>query len=303
MANEAHLAILRRGVKEWNRWRKNHPLAKYDLRKPERRTLLPTNKIQIIAKVTLADLSHSVSEYDPFSPTFDLSDSDLRGVDLANADLRGVDLSEANLRGANLSYAHLERANLSKADLRDANLSHGSLRRANLRETKLDGVDLREADISESNLSQTDLRQVLLASENDFSPTGHFLDLATCEGIESARLRPGFLEAYIERVFCFANREVTERDYFSLGDIVSTALKRIRSLRLLLRDSEPPPEIVDLTREISAELIRYLAKATCDVSYQTGGRLEFRSTYSLQQSTLGRRGNYGHIQVRRQHYC
>src|SRR5262245_34604929 len=64
MSNKKHVALLKKGVAAWNKWREEKP-------------------------DTLPDLSGA-----------DLSDADLSGADLSDADLSGVNLNRANLTGA-----------------------------------------------------------------------------------------------------------------------------------------------------------------------------------------------------------
>jgi uncharacterized protein YjbI with pentapeptide repeats len=90
MANDEHVAILRRGAAAWNALR-----AEQD---------------------TMPDLSGVGLR------GLDLSGFDLSGTDLRNADLRGTNLSQANLSGA-----HLERANLFKAVFDGADLERAFL--------------------------------------------------------------------------------------------------------------------------------------------------------------------------------
>jgi uncharacterized protein YjbI with pentapeptide repeats len=146
MANLEHVAQLKEGVTEWNRWRESHP------------ELFP-------------DLSDA-----------DLSGADLSGADLSDADLSGAHLSSANLSGANLSGAHLSSANLSGACLSGANLGRAYLRRADLRGADLRGADLsrgpklsdadfsfttlNDADFSLANLSDADLSGAHLIGAN-----------------------------------------------------------------------------------------------------------------------------------------
>jgi len=66
MANEEHLAILKKGVEEWNTWRKENPYVRPDLS---------------AANLRMADLSGA----------------DLRGVHLIYADLSGANLSRARV--------------------------------------------------------------------------------------------------------------------------------------------------------------------------------------------------------------
>jgi Pentapeptide repeats (8 copies) len=101
MANDEHIAMLRKGVDAWNEWRKANP----DIR--------------------------------PHLPEADLSSADLSGAHLTSANLSSANLSGADLSGAHLTSAHLSGANLSGADLGSAylhwaNLSGADLSRANL---------------------------------------------------------------------------------------------------------------------------------------------------------------------------
>ncbi len=81
MANEEHLAILRQGSRQWNRWRAEH------------RILQP-------------DLSGA-----------DLSGANLRGMALKRANLSGAHLSGAEFYGADLSEANLTGADLRETRL------------------------------------------------------------------------------------------------------------------------------------------------------------------------------------------
>ena len=84
MANSEHLEILKRGVEQWNKWRKEHPDERTDLRAVK------------------------------------LTGRDLRGANLVGADLRGANLGRANLGGANLTGANLYGTALSGADFTEA---------------------------------------------------------------------------------------------------------------------------------------------------------------------------------------
>jgi hypothetical protein len=126
-ADPAHVAVLERGVKHWNKWRKANP------------------------------------EIQPQLLEIDLRDAQLPGVDLRGADLRGALLSNANLSGANLNKtdfyrASLWRANLSAANMMEADLSSTNLNGAVLRGTDLTRTNLRfarlvGADVSEATFS------------------------------------------------------------------------------------------------------------------------------------------------------
>jgi hypothetical protein len=113
MANPEHLEILRRGVEAWNKWRREHPDVRPDLRHADFR------------RVRRAGF---------FYATF--SGADLTSADLFDANLRGVDLPGADLSGASLDYADLSGADLSGADFTYATLSHTTFADNDLSEVK-----------------------------------------------------------------------------------------------------------------------------------------------------------------------
>ena len=91
MADEQHVALLRRSVEEWNRWRVENPQAVPDL-----------------ADAGLRGL--------------DLSGANLAGAELTGADLRGTILKGSSLAGTALAEANLFKAVLDGADLDRADL-------------------------------------------------------------------------------------------------------------------------------------------------------------------------------------
>jgi uncharacterized protein YjbI with pentapeptide repeats len=121
MANEEHVARLKKGVVSWNVWRDENR----DVR--------------------------------PYLRGADLRGANLQFANLEGADLGGANLAAANLFEANLGDANLGEANLSKAYFGEANLGGADLRRAVLREADLRGADIREADLHEADLSGANL--------------------------------------------------------------------------------------------------------------------------------------------------
>ena len=121
MVNEEHLAIVKHGVASWNKWRKQNPHNKINLREARLRGL------------------------------------DLHRIDFTDANLSGSDLSGANLRGAHLNRVNLNSANLSGADLYGAQLRGANLRKADLRGADLRKADLTGADLSLANFRGADL--------------------------------------------------------------------------------------------------------------------------------------------------
>ncbi len=106
MANQEHLAILKQGVKVWNKWREEHSDIQPDLSD---------------ANLYQANLYQA-----------NLSKANLHEANFYQANLHEANLSEASLGYAHLTYANLSKADLSKADLRrsslvDTNLSYATL--------------------------------------------------------------------------------------------------------------------------------------------------------------------------------
>ena len=223
MADPEQIAILEKGVAEWNAWRgdgqytvinlRNAKLSKADLRDADLRHANLEG-----ANLRAADLSGA-----------ELRDADLRDADLRHANLEGANLRAANLRGANLDHAELRNADLrgatvsfewgdmrapslriadlrnadlrnatlERADLSGANLTHANLVEAILRDTKLrgailHGANLRAADLRDANLNRAKLNG---ADLSDAILDGAILDGAYLDGanLSHARLSGTFL--------------------------------------------------------------------------------------------------------------
>jgi uncharacterized protein YjbI with pentapeptide repeats len=145
VANQQHLDILKRGVKTWNQWRKEHVHIQPNLSDADLTTITAENP---------SPHYHQKSNF--LHANF--SNANLSGAELSGTHLSYADLSGANLSGTGLWYSSLERANLSGANLNGTGLRYASLERANL-----NGINLRDADLNGVNLSETDL------SGRDFS--------------------------------------------------------------------------------------------------------------------------------------
>jgi hypothetical protein len=126
MANDEHIAQLKKGVAAWNAWR------------DENRNILPDLHRANLSKANLsgADLRNA------YLIEANLDEADLSGADLSGALLIWATLSEANLSGANLSGAKLMNAHLLQTNLSGANLSGALLLHATLVQTDLTGADL-----------------------------------------------------------------------------------------------------------------------------------------------------------------
>jgi uncharacterized protein YjbI with pentapeptide repeats len=142
MANEEHLAILRRGVEAWNTWREERLDVRPDLRGVDLRGV----------DLRVVDLRGA-----------DLSWANLRGANLRGASLRGADLSWANLIETNLIETNLIETNLREAELREATLNRATLNQATLSRADLSGADVSWSNLIEANLSGADLRRANLS--------------------------------------------------------------------------------------------------------------------------------------------
>jgi uncharacterized protein YjbI with pentapeptide repeats len=147
MANDEQLAILRKGVRVWNEWRKEHRRTPVDL---QRADLYAANLIE--ANLIDADLGEA-----NLSEAY-LTGTKLRGAHLAGADLCGTYLAGADLTGADLYKANLTEANLMTAELNGASLWRANLWRAHLSRSKLDSTSLAEAALYYTAFNLTSLK-------------------------------------------------------------------------------------------------------------------------------------------------
>lgn len=214
MEQADHLAILKQGVANWNRWREQ--------RRESRLNLSGVNLVGIDlhgvqldrVRLTRAKLRNANLNGADLSGAYlrgaDLRDANLEGADLEDADLVAADLRRVRVRGAAISNANLEQANLSHTDLSErllvgtklskarltkTCLREASLNLADLHGTDLSGADLQGADLTGANLSQAnldgaDLRNAILVDAHliDADLTGSDFTEAICEGTTFAGL-------------------------------------------------------------------------------------------------------------------
>jgi hypothetical protein len=131
MANDEHVALLKKGVAAWNAWHRKNPRVRVDLSG---------------ANLRKANLNNA-----------DLSGANLSGADLSGASLGAAHCSAANFSGANLSGAYLSGAYLGAANLSEANLNGANLMGASLDSTNLSLASLRGAKLYYARLLYTDL--------------------------------------------------------------------------------------------------------------------------------------------------
>jgi uncharacterized protein YjbI with pentapeptide repeats len=186
MANPKHLKILKQGLNEWNRWRKEHPNIKPDLFEANLKRADLSGANLIGADLSVVNLEGAeLSEADFRWAT--LSEGDLSGAiliraKLFEADLSGADLSGAILRGADLTRANLWGANLNGADFNEANLLG-----ANLREADLIGADLIGADLIGANFSGADFIGANLSEAIIWGTTFGDNDLGSVKGLSTLK--------------------------------------------------------------------------------------------------------------------
>lgn len=178
MANKRHLGTLKQGVEAWNKWRKENPaikpnlrgaylvgaqLAGVDLRRTDLVGVDLSGAYLIEADLELADFFRAnLSNAYLWGADLTLADltmANLRGADLSGAYLNGTHLPSAQLNGANLNEAHLRGVDLSVAQLRGAYLTRAGLQDADLNMADLCDAELYGADLSGADLSDTDLRR------------------------------------------------------------------------------------------------------------------------------------------------
>jgi hypothetical protein len=158
MANKEHVGRLKRGVGEWNSWRKDSTEV------PNLSEAKLSGADLLGANLTRAILSGAI-----------LIRANLYRANLIAADLFGAHLSEASLIGAHLSGANLSKADLSGAKLRQASLIGADLSGADLGGADLGGADLSEADISGANLSEAKVGRTVFGN----------VDLSVARGLDA----------------------------------------------------------------------------------------------------------------------
>jgi uncharacterized protein YjbI with pentapeptide repeats len=146
MANDEHVAMLRKDVDAWNKWRLENPQVRVNLSFANLREANLRRANLTGANLREADLSGAI-----------LNVANLREADLSGATLRGAILNVANLTEADLRQADLRQADLRVATLNDAYLFKADLSGAILSGAKLIAADLFKADLSGADLSGVNL--------------------------------------------------------------------------------------------------------------------------------------------------
>jgi uncharacterized protein YjbI with pentapeptide repeats len=155
VANDEHLALLRRGSAVWNEWRERNPGIMPDLSGADLRDSKLRRANLRDAKLNGADLSGAnLNEADLCEA--DLSRAILQAARLYRANMALAVLTAADLRDAFLEMAELHKANLTGADLAGAALNRANFEGANLTGARLTGANLLKTDFIEAVLNETD---------------------------------------------------------------------------------------------------------------------------------------------------
>lgn len=164
MANEEQVALLKKGRKVWNEWRKENPNIEIDL----------SGANFVNANFAFTNLSGANLAYANLAST-NLGGTKLNKANLFKANLSFATFSYTKLSYANLSFASFNFAHFLKTNLYKANLSSAIFISAKVRCTvfnfaNLDNADLRrstfsdEASLVSTNLSKADLQDASLIS-------------------------------------------------------------------------------------------------------------------------------------------
>ena len=182
MANDKHVALLKKGVDAWNEWRDKNPdirpdLSGADLQRRDLRYINFKNASLIDTDMTEALLYRANFIGAECSRLTDLSEArlgqaKLSGVNLDGAKFIGANLSRAYLDGAHLIEADFSFATLIRTDLSGAFLTGARLVGTRLFKTKLNGADLTGAHVYGASawrveLDETTKQQDLLISDVD----------------------------------------------------------------------------------------------------------------------------------------
>jgi uncharacterized protein YjbI with pentapeptide repeats len=247
MANDEHVAMLKKGVGAWNAWRDENANIRPDLAGA---SLSEANLSGVDS--TKYDLRGAVGA--------NLSDANLSGADLTKADLRAADLSGADLSGADLSRARVHKSNFFGADLTKAYLRR-AIGAADFSEANLSGADLSGANLQMACLNKANLQgaylQAAILIDTDFSGA----DLTGCHifgvsawglKLEGGKQQNLVITPYNEPKITVDNIEVAQFIYLMLHnqkirDVIDTITSK--AVLILGRFTDERKAVLDALRE------------------------------------------------------
>jgi hypothetical protein len=263
MAKDEHVAILKKGVDAWNKWREENPDMRPDLGR---------------ADLILADLRRANLAGANLSGTI-LGGADLFGADLSGANLNHADLGWADLTGATLREAELTLAYLAYAKLGRAHLNHADLRAATLLSTDLTDADLTGCciyGVSAWRVKLEGAKQENLVITRDNEPT------VTVDNIEVAQFV--YLLLHNEKIRDVIDT-IGKKGVLLLGRFTEGRIEVLERLREKLRDLGFVPMVFNFdkpeTKDFS-ETVRLLASLSkfviVDITNPRSAPLELQAT-------------------------
>jgi uncharacterized protein YjbI with pentapeptide repeats len=139
LANEKHLAILKKGVDAWNKWRKEDTIIRADLTHANL-------KGENLAKINFHNIDLRGANLD---------NANLFLADFNKADVRDASLVEANLNGANILYSDFSGSDFTRANLLLGNFWHTDFRNTNFSEAYLRKTSFFCGSLENANLCET----------------------------------------------------------------------------------------------------------------------------------------------------
>jgi hypothetical protein len=214
VANDKHVAMLKKGVAAWSEWRDKNPVIRPDLSGADLRGANLGATVVAEANLSEANLSAAnLSEANLFAANLrwaTLRGADLRGANLGATDMREANLSDANLIGATLSYADLKRANLRGADLTGADLSKATLRHTIFGSTTL--TDVKGLDLCHhEGPSIIDFPALSTLRSSDTLPTAFLRGVGLPDNVID--YLPSLLNEAIQHYSCFISYSAKDKEF------------------------------------------------------------------------------------------
>jgi uncharacterized protein YjbI with pentapeptide repeats len=279
MANDEHVALLKRGVAAWNAWRDENPdirpdLSDADLQRRDLRYVNFKSSLLIDTDLTEALLHRANFIGAECSRLTDLSEAragqaKFSGVNLNGAKFIGANLSRAHLDGAHLIEADFSYATLIRTDLSGAFLTGARLVGTRLFKTKLNGADLIGARVYGASawrveLDQTTKQQDLLISDVDERTltvdnieVAQFIYLL----VDNPKIR-GFIDTVTSQAVLILGRFTQERK--PVLEALREELRQRKYLPILFDFEKPRNRNTDETITLLARMARFVVADISD---------------------------------------